>query len=74
MIKIVTEMHLRDFDAWSVSIDTKNKIIEAGKDLEFEDIINAIYPDGLTDTQLNDLLWFDDEWCYETLGMEVDDE
>ena len=37
-------------------------------------MIEELYPDGLTDTQLNDILWFEEEWIYETLGIPTDDE
>lgn len=45
-------------------------IEEEGKEEEFNQLIEELYPDGLTDTELNDLLWFDDKWIYETLGIE----
>ena len=69
-MKITSEMSLRDFQAWSGAKDTLNKLIELDKCDELEFILDDLYPDGLTDTQLNDILWFDDEWIYETLGIE----
>ena len=69
-MKITSEMSLKNFKAWSGAKDTLNKLIELDKCDELEFILDDLYPDGLTDTQLNDLLWFDDEWIYETLGIE----
>ena len=69
-MKITSEMNLRNFKAWSGAKDTLNKLIELDKCDELEFILDDLYPDGLTDTQLNDILWFDDEWIYETLGIE----
>ena len=63
-------MSLKNFKAWSGAKDTLNKLIELDKCDELEFILDDLYPDGLTDTQLNDILWFDDEWIYKTLGIE----
>lgn len=69
-MKVITETSLEKFEAWSGAVDTKNLIISLGLEEEFEMLIDEIYPEGLTDTQLNDLLWFDSEWVLETLGVE----
>lgn len=67
---IKTELtDLADFDAWSGGEDTKCKIIEADLGVEFMDALEEHYPYGLTETTLNDLLWFDDEWCYSLVGL-----
>ena len=34
-----------------------------------EQILEDTYPDGMTETELNDLLWFDSEVVYEWLGI-----
>ena len=73
-MKIITEKNLRDFEAWAGAIYTKNLILDAGKEEEFEELIEEIYPDGLTDTKLNDILWFDGGWILETLGIEEEEE
>ena len=67
-------LSLRNFDAWSGAVDTKETIIYAGKEKEFDFLIDELYPDGLTDTQLNDLLWFEEDWLFEMLGIEIDEE
>ena len=69
-MKITSEMSLKNFKAWSGAKDTLNKLIELDKCDELEFILDDLYPDGITETQLNDILWFDDEWIYETLGIE----
>ena len=70
-MKITSEMSLKNFKAWSGAKDTLNKLIELDKCDELEFILDDLYPDGLTDTQLNDILWFDDEWIYETLFINI---
>lgn len=73
-MKVTNEtMSLRDFEAWSGAVDTKETIINEGKAEQFDSLIEDLYPDGLTDTQLNDFLWFEEDWIFETLGIEVED-
>jgi hypothetical protein len=74
-MKIINDdMTLANFDAWSGAEDTKETILNNNKGEEFDSLIEELYPDGLTDTQLNDLLWFDPERIYESLGIEDSEE
>ena len=73
-MKITIETNLRDFNAWAGAIYTKNLILDAGLEEEFEELIEDLYPEGLTDTDLNDILWFDGSWILETLGIEEEEE
>lgn len=68
-MKITYELDLNTFEAWSGAVDTLNRVIAEGKTDELESVLNDIYPDGLSETQLNDILWFEDEWIFETLGI-----
>ena len=72
-MKIITESTLRGFEAWSGAVSTKNLIISLGLEEEFEVLIDECYPNGLTDTELNDLLWFEEDWILESLGIEVEE-
>lgn len=69
MITIKSEISLYDFKAWQGGKDTLDNIIEANKIEMLEDLLNECFEE-LTDTQLNDFLWFDDQWLYEQLDME----
>jgi hypothetical protein len=74
-MKVINDnLNLRDFDAWSGAKDTKETILNAGKGEEFDNLIEELYPDGLTDTQLNDLLWFEEDFIFENLGISEEDE
>lgn len=73
-MKIYKEITLIDFDAWSGAIDTKNTIIEHNKEDQFDSLIEELYPDGINETKLNDILWFDPEWIFETLGIQEEEE
>jgi len=65
---------LMNFDAWSGAKDTKNELIELGLTEEFESLIDELYPEGLTDTQLNDILWFERDWIFKSLGIETNED
>lgn len=71
-MKISYELNLSTFEAWSGAVDTLDRIQREGKCEELESILEDMYPDGMTETELNDLLWFDDEWIFETLGMRTE--
>ena len=64
---------LVNFNAWSGAVETKETIINEGKAEQFDNLIEELYPDGLTYTQLNDLLWFEDEWIFEMLGIKTEE-
>lgn len=73
-MKVYEELNLKDFETWSGATVTKNKIIQADKEEEFEELIEELFPDGLSATKLNDILWFEDEYLLSTLGIEVEEE
>ena len=67
---ITTETTLERFEAWSGAVYTLDTLIE--KDLcdRLEQIIeNDIFPDGCSDTELNDFLWFENNYIAELLGF-----
>jgi len=73
-MKTYKETDLKNFDAWSGAEDTKERIINEGKEDEFNNLIDELYPDGIDETHLNDLLRFDDVWLFEVLGITEEDE
>ena len=73
-MNISYELDLNTFGAWSGGFDTLNRIREEGKCQDLEYILEELYPDGMTETQLNDLLWHDRELVYEMLGINDEDE
>ena len=73
-MKVYREITIADFEAWAGAVVTRGRIIEAGKEDEFDTLIEELYPDGIDETGLNDILWFDDEWIFEALGITDEDE
>jgi hypothetical protein len=72
-MKLHTETSLFSFDAWSGAVETKETIIKNNKAEDFDFLIEELYPDGLSETALNDILWFEDEWIFEALGIKEEE-
>ena len=71
---ITYELDLNSFQAWSGAKDTLERIQREGKCTELENILEELYPDGMTETELNDLLWFEPETVYEWLGIRSEEQ
>ena len=71
---ITYELDLERFEAWSGGKRTLERIIDEGKCGLLEQMLEELYPDGMTETQLNDLLWFDSESVYDWLGMRSEEQ
>ena len=62
------------YHPWSGAVDTWNTIEDNGLLEELDNLLEDLYPDGLSETELNDLLWFDSDWIFEQLGISEDEE
>ena len=70
-MKLTYEINnIDEFKAWIGAVPTRNAIIENHKQEEFMFILNDIFPNGCTETELNDFLWFDDEFIFSALDIE----
>ena len=64
---------LYDFEPWSGAVETYNKLIKAGKEEEFVDQLEQVFAgQDVSDTDINDMLWFESEACYELVGLDKD--
>lgn len=67
-MKITKEVTTKnDFNFWSGAVYTVDELT----DEEFEQVINELdltYPEGMTETELNDLFWFEDDFVAVLLG------
>lgn len=68
-MKIYCETTLEEFDAWSGAVETKQMILDAGKADEFDALIEELYPEGIDETGLNDILWLEEDWIKEQLDI-----
>ena len=70
MYMICKDFDLEEFEPWGeTAINTKEKIVDAGKADAFSAQIQELYPDGIQEVTMNDLLWFDRDWCFESVGI-----
>lgn len=66
-LKVIAE--LGDYKPWSGAIRTYDMIKDAGKLDDLERFLEELYPEGIGMTELNDLLWFDDDYVLSSIGM-----
>lgn len=65
---------LSSFEPWSGAVETWRKIQDANMIDDLEMHLEELYPDGMSVTELNDLLWFDGEEVLRWLGLDIDSE
>lgn len=68
-MKINSEKSLSNFEFWSGAKDRAEKLTSEELD-QIESILDDLYPDGMDETELNDLFWFDFETVLEWIGKE----
>ena len=56
-------------NSWSGAIDTLETIEENEKEEELMTLLENTFEDVPTDTEVNDFLWFDDDFIFEELGI-----
>lgn len=57
-------------NCWSGALQTLSRIEEEEKESELMDMLEDIFYNGIELTELNDFLWFDTDYIYESLGIE----
>ena len=68
-MKIYTEQSLKNFEFWSGAEDTVKYLTLDELDT-LEELLEECYPDGIGETELNDIFWFEDDMIAEWLGYE----
>ena len=71
-MKITSEIKLRDFEFWSGAED-RAACLEYAELGQIETELEQLYPDGIDETALNDLFWFDFEFICEMIGTTEED-
>ena len=55
---------------WSGAVDTIADIQNANKETEFMNFLEEVFCDEIpTDTEVNDFIWFERDYIYESLGL-----
>lgn len=62
------------YKPWSGAVSTWETIIDNDKLDELDAFLDELYPEGLSEVELNDLLWFDSEYVLENLGLSEEEE
>lgn len=68
-MKINYEESLRDFKFWSGAEHNRNLFTDEELD-RLESELELQYLDGITESELNDLFWFEDEYLCDLLGVD----
>ena len=72
-MKITTEQSIANFKFWSGAKENASELTFSQLN-EVESILDDLYPDGITETELNDIFWFDFETIKEWLCIIDEDE
>ena len=72
-MKIYSDVPLTEFEFWAGAKDTVEYLTEDELE-QIEQILEEIYPEGLDETELNDIFWFEQDLIAEWLGYEDFDE
>lgn len=72
-MKVTVELSLSNFDFWGGAKDraqmlTIDELNEIERELEDE------YPEGMDETQINDIFWFDFDWVAQMIGYEDEED
>lgn len=70
-MKVFREMSLTNFQFWAGAKDNA-AMLEYDELEQLEYMLEDIYPDGMDEVLINDLMWFDFEQVCEWLGLELD--
>jgi len=68
-MKVYREVSLGEFDFWAGARD-RVKYLSHDELEQIERILEELAPEGLSETDLNDLFWFEDDLIAEWLGYE----
>lgn len=70
MITVKVAMNLKGFQFWSGAKDFAAKLTDDECEI-LEEIIDDSFPDGIDETTLNDMFWFEQDEIAEILGTTV---
>lgn len=63
------DIYLKDFEFWCGALDTV-KYLDDEDFLQLEQLFEELYPEGIDETLLNDIFWFEEDFLAEMLGYE----
>ena len=70
-VKIEMDYRTLKNNSWSGALDTLKDIEEADREDELMYFLEEIFADTIpTETEVNDFLWFERDYIYESLGLD----
>lgn len=69
-MKVTTELNLTNFDFWS---GAKHHEFTKSELTDLEYAFEELFPKGCTDTQINDLFWFEEKFLCEIVGLDYNE-
>ena len=72
-MKVTTEQSLSNFNFWSGAKDNAAELTDSQLD-QVESILEDLYPDGISETTINDFFWFEFDTVKEWLGITEEEE
>lgn len=68
-MKIITDNSLNRFEFWSGGADRASVLTEEQMN-QVEQALEVEYPDGIYETNLNDLFWFEEDYIASLCGFD----
>ena len=72
-MRIYREIPLTEFEFWAGGKDTVEELTDSELE-QIEQILEEIYPEGMSEFEVNDIFWFERDLIAEWLGYEDFDE
>ena len=72
-MKVTKEISLSNFDFWGGAKD-RAQMLTIDELNEIERQLEDVYPDGMDETQINDMFWFDFDWVAQMIGYEDEED
>lgn len=68
-MSLTVNVGFESYKPWSGAVDTYKELEDLDLLQAFENMLEELYPDGMSNEEINDILWFENEWIYESLGI-----
>ena len=72
-MKVYSEIDLSGFEFWCGAKNNAAMLTNQELD-QIGDILADTYPEGMSETEINDLFWFDFAYICEMIGLQYDEE
>lgn len=72
-MKVTKKLSLSNFDFWGGAKD-RAQMLTIDELNEIEQQLEDVYPEGMDETQINDIFWFDFDWVAQMIGYEDEED